>query len=274
MKKFSFNSKAFGKWIILPALAIITFTIDSCKKESGIGSTSPTISSNTSSKKAKLNGNVSKALRDLVISGAVSNQQSSSGSGSNSYSNTSIAVTTYSTPSANVYSWSDPTSGASYTLSESTGGGGLGQLAYNGKSFDYNYVLCIKASVGDATWDGFFNGRDLRGVVAIDGEIMDTDFSLKNLAIFLVSTTGGEGTYDFIDWDSQTFTGGDAIGELLDFSDVTNNTLAGMDQAKFYITSNGSIDVTETSFTMSSNAKVTDMMSGAEYPIDGSISCE
>lgn len=274
MKKISLNSKAFGKWIILPALALITLTIDSCKKESGIGSTTPTVSSATAEKKAKLDGNVSKALRDLVISGAVSNDQSGAGSGSSSYSNTSLNVTTYSTPSANVYSWSDPTTGASYTLSESTTGGGLGQLSYNGKSFDYNYVMCIKANAGDAMWDGFFSGRDLRGVVAIDGEIMDTDFSLKNLAIFLVSTTGGEGTYDFIDWDSQHFTSGDAIGELLDFSDVTNNTLAGMDQAKFYITSNGSIEVTETSFTMSSNAKVTDVMTGAEYAIDGSISCE
>ncbi len=274
MKKFSFNSNAYGKWIILPALALITLTIDSCKKESGIGTASPTISSTTSAKKSKLDGNVSKALRDLVISGAVTNDQSGAGSGSSSYSNTSIAVTTYSTPSANVYAWSDPTSGASYTLSESTGGAGLGQLAYNGKSFDYNYVLCIKANAGDGTWDGFLGGRNLRGVVAIDGQIMDTDFSLRNLAIFLVSTTGGSGTYDFIDWDSQHFTGGDAIGELLDFSDVTNNTLAGMDQAKFFITSNGSIDVTETSFTMSSNAKVTDIVTGAEYAIDGSISCE
>ena len=275
MKNFTFNSKALGKLLILPALVFIAITVDSCKKESGVGTASPSCTT-TAPNTEKLNSSVSKALRDLVISGAGTNQQSGVGSGNNSYSNTAVVVSSYSTPAANVYAWSDPTTGTSFTLSESTGGagGGLGQIAYNGKSFDYNYVLCIKASAKDPDWDGFLNGRDLRGVVAIDGQLTDADFILKNLAIFLVGTKGGDGKYDFIKWDSQSITSGDAIGELLDFSEVVNNNLASMAKAKVFITSNGSIEVTETSFTLSSNAKVTDVISGSEYDISGSISCE
>lgn len=279
MKKFSFNPMKVGKWFIVPALAIVTVSIHSCKKDSGVGSATPTnVTTLTSDQKAaKLNNSVEKALRDFVISGASSNTNSGAGAGSNTYSNVSINVTTYTTPNANVYAWTDPTSGTSFTFSEAntgTGGGGLGQLSYNGKSFDYNYVMCIKADAKDPMWDGFLNGRDLRGVVAIDGKLTGTDFSLKNLAIFLVATKGGEGKYDFIDWDSQSLTMNDAIGELLDFSDVDDNSLAGMDKAKFLITSDGSVEVAENEFIMGSDAKIKDVITEDEFKLEGSISCE
>lgn len=274
MKNKLFKSKTIGKLLFVPVLAFIAVSTNSCKKDCGVGTSAPSVSYDAS-KSSELNAAVAKSLRDFVISGAASNQQSGAGSGSNNFSNSSLNVTTYSTPSANVYAWSDPTTGTSFTMSESTSsGGGLGQLSYNGKSFDYNYVLCIKASNEDPTWDGFLGGRDLRGVIAIDGEVTGEDFSLKNLAIFLVDAKAGDGKYDFIDWDSQSFKAGEAIGELLDFSEVENNSLEGMDKAKIYITSNGGVEVSDTEFVLTSNAKIKDVLSGAEYAIDGSISCE
>ena len=275
MKNSFFNPKNISKLLFVPAVAIIAISINACKKESGVGGAAPKATYSTSEKSSELKKSTAKALRDFVISGVASNQQSGAGAGSNNFSNTSLNVTTYSTPTATVYSWSDPTTGTSFTMSESSNsGGGLGQISYNGKSFDYNYVLCIKASNDDPTWDGFLNGRDLRGVIAIDGEIQGDDFSLKNLAIFLVDAKAGNGKYNFIDWDSQTFKTGEAIGELLDFSDVTNNSLAGLDMAKILVTSNGSIEVSDNEFVLSSNAKVRDVLTLTEYSVSGSISCE
>jgi hypothetical protein len=267
------------KTIIKSLTAIVLVAglmLSSCKKEQQYAPSAKKTNTKMETKAAKLRSSVNKALKDFVITFNNNNNQQSNGSG-NGYTNSNgINYTTYSTPTATVYSWSDPTTGTSYTLSQSSssGGGGLGQLSFNGKSFDYSYVLAIKANSGDPAWDGFLNGRDLRGVVAIDGELTQTDFRLRNLAIFLVMTTGGTGTYDFIDWDSNSIGNGDAIGELLDFSDVQNNSLAGMDDAKFYITSNGKIIVAETSFEMASDAKVTDVVSGVEYSIEGSIMFE
>jgi hypothetical protein len=262
-----------SKTLFLGAAIVISIT-SSCKKEK-LGR--PTSSSSTIStqKSRKLNNTVAKAMRDFASASASGSGSSvSAGGGSSSYSNPALNYTTYSTASANVYVWSDPTTGTTFTLTESTTGGGLGQLAYNGKSFDYNYVLSIKASSGDPSWSGFMDGRDLRGAVAIDGEITGSDFTLKNLAIFLVATTGGTGTYSFIDWGSAAVTSGDGIGELLDFSDVVTPDLASINDAKFYITSNGHVTVAETSMEMGTDAKVTDIATNVEYAIDGSLMFE
>ena len=249
--------------------------LSSCKKEENFAPSAAKPNEALNIKAAKIRSSVKRALKDFVIAYNNNNQQGT-GTGSGYNYSTGINYTTYSTPAATVYSWSDPTTGTSFTMSQSSssGGGGLGQLSFNGKSFDYSYVLTIKANSGDPAWDGFLSGRDLRGVVAIDGEITQAEFRLRNLAIFLVMTTGGTGTYEFIDWDSSSISSGDAIGELLDFSDVQNNSLAGMEDAKFYITSKGKINVSESSFEMASDAKVKDLVTLSEYSIEGSIMFE
>lgn len=279
MKKFSFNPKTLDKLIVLLAFVFIAITIDSCKKENEVGTATPTTSVNktASAKSAKLNSSVSKALRDIVISGAITtNQQTGAGSGSSTYSNVSINVTISSTPSANIYAWSNPSTGTSFVLTASvdTSGGGFGQLSFNGKSFNYNYVLSIKASVTDTAWSGFFNGRDLRGVVAIDGNVTGKDFGFANMAIFLVDAESGDGNYDFVSWNNTYIKSGNAIGEVLDFSDVLTNNILSIPKAKILFTSNGSIDVNQTNFTLSSNAMVTDILTNTQYPISGSISSQ
>ncbi|MBL0328676.1 MAG: hypothetical protein IPP64_04500 [Bacteroidetes bacterium] len=269
MKKYSQISKVF----FAGALAF-TILISSCKKEQMGISTKKSTSSQTEKTK-RLNANVEKALRNFAeASAGGSSVSSTSGAGGSTFSNPAMNYTTYSTPTANVYVWSDPTSGTVFTLTESTTGGGLGQLAYNGKSFDYNFVLSIKASSNDPNWSGFLSGRDLRGAVAIDGELEGADFNIKNLAIFLVATTGGSGTYSFIDWNATTLSGGDGIGELLDFSALPTPTLASMNDAKFYITSNGHVIVAENSIEMASDAKVTDIATNVEYSINGALMFE
>lgn len=276
MKKLTSTLKAIGRSILIPVLALAVISVSSCKKETSGRPQNVPVSMDTKAKAAKLRASTTKALKDFIIIFNPSNQQAGNGGGSNNWSVVGTNVTSYTTPNANVYQWTDPSSGTQFTLSQSTGGagGGLGQLAYNGKSFDYNFVLSIKASSTDPQWSGFLNGRDLRGAVAIDGQLTNNTFSLKNLAIFLVMTTGGSGTYKFIDWDATSIGGGDGIGELLDFSDVTNNTLAGMDNAHFYITSDGHINVSDQSFEMASDAKVTDVVTGGEYSISGSLMFE
>ncbi len=266
MKQFSFLSKT-----LLFGASLLLIGVGACKKEQ-LSKAQPTATQTEKSKKLK--ANISKALRDFASASAGGSSTSTSSGGGSTYSNPAMNYTTYSTSSANVYVWSDPTSGTVFTLTESTTGGGLGQLAYNGKSFDYNYVLSIKASGGDPNWSGFMNGRDLRGAVAIDGELDGADFTLNNLAIFLIATTGGSGTYNFIDWSSTTVSGGDGIGELLDFSDVASPTLAAMNDAKFYITSSGSVAVTDNSIEMGSDAKVKDLVTTVEYSINGSLMFE
>jgi hypothetical protein len=272
MKTLSSTITLLGRNIFLPAIIIFGLTFSSCKKDNSMGKpiAEPTLDANA--KSLKLKNSTAKVLKDFVIT-FNANQQSGSGGGSNNYSNVATNYTTYSTAGGTVYSWSDPTSGTSYTLSQSnsSSGGGLGQISYNGHSFDYGYVLSIKASANDPQWTGFFNGRDLRGAIAIDGQLTATDFTLKNIAIFLVMTTGGSGTYKFLDWSSNNIGTGDGIGELLDFSAVTNNTTAGMSAAKAYITSDGHITVSDQSFDLNSDAKVTDVATNAQYSISGSL---
>jgi len=256
------------KLLLISALGFIALSIGSCSKKENLG-VPVSSSTNSKTKSKELGSTVAKALKDYA-----SARNGGSGNATRDFSNPALNYTTYSTPSANVYKWSDPSTGTVFTFSESTGGSGLGQLAYNGKSFDYNYVLAIKTTEGDATWDGFLNGRELRGVVAIDGELMDADFNLKNLAIFLVATKGGSGTYKFLDWDTSSLGDGDGIGELLDFSDVKKPTLDAMNDAKFYVTSKGSVIVSDNSFEMGSDAKVKDVDTKVSYSINGSIMFE
>ena len=264
MTKISLTLKAAGKAFILPAFAVVALTIGSCNKKESMGKAPSASSVN---KSHELSNVVAEALHDIAVA--------KSDAGRTDFSNPAYNYSTYSTPSATVYKWSDPTTGTEFKLSSSSGGGGgLGQLAYNGKSFDYNYVLSIKASSKDPDWDGFMNGRDLRGVVAIDGELTDSDFTLKNLAIFLVVTTGSGGTYKFIDWDSANLGNGDGIGEVLDFSAVPTPNLASVNDAKFFITSGGHIIVSDSEFAMGSDAKVKDVDTQSEYKIEGSIMFE
>lgn len=277
MKKLSQTLIKSGVKIVLPAIFIIGVSISSCKKDDCMGKPISTPTLDAKAKSLKLRNSTAKVLKDFVIT-FNANQQAGSGGGSNNYSNVSTNYTTYSTSNGTVYSWSDPTTGTSFSMTQSSsngsGGGGLGQLAYAGKSFDYGYVLSIKASANDPTWSGFFgSNHDLRGLVAIDGQLTSTDFTLKNLAIFLVMTNGGSGTYKFINWTPTSVGNGDGIGELLDFSDVTNNTSSGFNDPnlKIAVTSDGHVTVSDQSFDMNSDAKVTDQATNAQYSISGSI---
>ena len=274
MKQFSFLSNMLGKMFVYPALLMILLSVASCQKEKQL---SIAKSNNTTSPANKqMRQNIQRILRGFVTAQAGgSSQQSftSAGSGTNIYSNVTFGRTTYSDPARTVYSWSDPTTPTtSYTFSESTGGG-LGQLSYNGKSFDYNYVLGIKVTSADPDWGSIAGSAELRAIVAIDGEIDGTDFMINNLAIFLVVGTAGEGSFEFGFFDDGA-SGTIAIGQLLDFSDLATPTLASMDHAKYYYASDGHVNVTETSFEMACDAKVEDVVTGVEYSIDGALMSE
>ena len=274
MKQFSFLSKTFGTFLVFPALLMIMLTAASCQKDKKLSIAKS--NKETSAKSKQMRQNIQKILRGFVTAQASgSSQQSfvSPGSGSNIYSNVTFDRTTYSNPGRTVYSWSDPTTPTtSYTFSESEGGG-LGQLSYNGKSFDYNYVLGIKVTSTDPDWGSIAGSAELRAIVAIDGELDGSDFMINNLAIFLVVGTAGEGTFEFGFFDDGA-SGTIAIGQLLDFSDVATPTLASMDNAKYYYASSGHVNVTETSFEMASDAKVEDVVTGVEYSIDGALMSE
>jgi len=260
--------------LLVTGVIVITFSSSCTKQDIG----APTSANNSSEieRGKKLKKAVTKVLRDFTEANANgSNVSVGAGGGSNTFSNPATNVTTYSTPNANVYQWSDPTTGTVFTFSESTGGSGFGQLGINNKSFDYNYILTIKASQNDPTWEGFFDGRDLRGVVAIDGELTDTDFELNSIAFFFVATDGGTGTYEFIDFGSNNVSNSDAIGELIDLSSLQGATLSNLaDDGKIYISSGGRIIVSESAFEMASDAKMMDVMTQVEYTIEGSIMTE
>ena len=200
MKKKSLISKTFAAWLILPALTALVLTFSSCQKnDSANGILPSSVSAESKEQGERMRASVAKELS------AFANRNSSNRT--SDFTDPAYNYTTYSTPSTNVYQWSNPTTGTVFTLTESTGGsgsGGLGQLAYDNKSFDYNYVFTIKASSSDPIWSGFLNGRDLLGVVAIDakGDIATGNFTLRNFAIFLVATSGGAGTYEFYDFSS------------------------------------------------------------------------
>lgn len=266
MKKNLLSSKSLTRLLLLPVLAIVMMTVHSCKKENL--SPNRTVNPQSVDKSTRMKDAVVKALS------AFEKGKPAVAGGSQRDFSSGASYTTYSTPSTNVYQWSDVTSGTVFTLTESTGGNGLGQLSYSGKSFMYNYVLSIKASGNDPNWNGFFNGRDLRGVVAIDGDFADGAFTLKNLAIFFVATNGGTGTYKFIDFSANTFTMNDALGEILDLSEGDAANLANVGAAKVYITSGGHISVSESSFDMESDAKIMDLNTSVETSVDGSIMFE
>jgi len=257
---------------MIVSFVIFAFSTTSCKKEVGGKPVTP-FSSAALNKSKAVRTRVQSLLKDLVVTFPAGSTTTTSCSSTTVFSVSGAGITTYSTSSSTTSSWGDPTTGTTYSFTQSTGGGagGLGQLSYNGKSFDYNYVISIKASNNDPSWSGFMNGRDLRGSVAIDGQLTSTTFTIKNLAIFLVATTGGSGTYKFIDWSSTSVGSGDGIGELLDFSDVVDNTLAGMNNAHFYLTSDGHINVSDSAFEMQSDAKVTDVVTNAQYSLEGSL---
>ena len=276
MKKISSTFITLGKTIVLPSLVIIGLSISSCKKDNSLGKPVSAPVLNAKARDQKLRTSTAKVLKDFIMQFNSNQQSGGSGNGGSNWSNSSSNFTSYSTSSGTVYSWSDPTTGSTYTLSQSSnggGGGGLGQLSYNGKSFDYGFVLSIKASAGDATWSGFFGGNtELRGLVAIDGQMTSSDFTIKNLAIFLVKTSGA-GTYKFITWSPTSITNNDGIGELLDFSDVVNNTTGGFNDPNvhFMVTSDGHVTVSDQSFDMNSDAKVRDVATQVEYTLSGTI---
>jgi hypothetical protein len=268
MKNFSLFTKTLGKLLVLPAFAVIAFTVGSCSKKENLGILPHSVSSNELNQSKKLRTSVSNAINLFV----------KQKSGRKDFSDPAYNYTTYSTPNANVYQWSDPTSGTVFSFAESTGGaGGLGQLAYNGKSFDYNYVLTIKASGSDPAWNGFLNGRDLIGVVAIDadGEITNSDFTLKNFAIFLAATNGGAGTYEFNSFDATTISNTFAVGEIIDLSDMQNATLANFaDGGHVFYASDGHLIVSSSDFTMGGDAMIKDFNTAVQYSISGAIMFE
>ncbi|MCE3280339.1 MAG: hypothetical protein K0S44_2530 [Bacteroidetes bacterium] len=274
MKQIFLTSKIISRTILASALAVMMFTV-SCQKEACGPNTKTSPSADVTAKTKRMQDLSKKALRDFTVSLANGSTTNTNGSGSSTWSS-GVSMTTYSTPSSNVYVWSDPSEGVTFTLTESTGGSGIGQLSVNGSDFDYNYVLSIRSD-GDPTWNGFLNGPNLRGVVAIQGEIDGTDFSLHSIAFFLVGTNGGSGTYEFMDWETTGIGSGTAIGEVIDLTNVTGNgaTLSGLgDAGTIYFTSGGHIDVSDNSFDMTSDSKVKDIANGTEYPISGSIMFE
>jgi hypothetical protein len=299
MKKFKLNTKVFGKFIAIP-LALVSITVDSCKKDNGlcVATPTPTVNATASGKSAKLDAAIGKALKDFVINVSVNinqpNASSSSsvtvtGSGSSfvsvagsgsAYANVAINVNVFTTPTANVVIWSN-SAGSSFTFSSSlstpfNGGTGFGQITCNGKTFNYNHVLCVSSSLKDTTWSNLFNGHgtDMRGVIAFEGDTINNDFRFKNMAVFMVDAHSGDGNYNFVNWNTSFFKSGDAIGKVLDFTGVTNNSIAGIGLATPLFTSAGSVTVDSTSFTLSPDAKVTDILSLTEYPVSGKITCE
>lgn len=276
MRKKSLTSKIIGGVIVIPALAFV-FSLGSCQKKDDCRPSAVPQHSTESSRSVKMRSNVAKVLRDFAAASAGgSSAITTSGGGSSTYSNPAMSYTTYTTSGGTVYAWSDPTTGTTFTLAESSSGSGFGQLSYNSKSFNYNYVLSIKASENDPTWSGFFDGRDLRGVVAIDGDLTGTDFTLKNIAFFFVATTGGSGTYKLIDFGSSSFSMSEGLGEIIDLSSAPDGTtLSGMGTSgTFYISAGGHITVSDSEFSMDSDAKVMDVTTSTKYSIDGSIMTE
>lgn len=274
MKQFSFTAKVLSKLAFGAAALALVLSTGSCKKDQQLAPSASAHASTESNRSVQMRSAVTKVLRDFAASTAGGSSVSTSGSGGSGVWASGISYTNYSTPSANVYQWSDPTSGAVFTFSESTGGSGLGQLAYAGKSADFNYVLSIKANAGDPTWSSFFNGRDLRGVVAIDGELTDSDFLLKKIAFFFVATTGGTGTYKFIDFGASTVTAADGLGEIIDLGETATALSTMGTTGKFYITSGGHVNVTDNSFEMQSDAKVMDATTSVDYSLEGAIMFE
>lgn len=283
MKKIKLNSRSFGKLIAIPfALIMVSITIDSCKKENDTYIATPERAMDTG-KSAQVNDAIGKALRDFIVNVNVTANQTSvsvSGSGSNTFSNVAVNVNVFVTPNARVVSWAN-SAGSSFTLSSSlstpsNGGTGFGQITCNGNTFNYNYVLCVRSSVQDSIWSNLLNGHgtDVRGVIAFEGDTANSNFFFKNMAIFLVDATAGDGTYNFVNWNAASFSIGDAIGKILDFTGVTNNSISGIGLATPLFTSSGSVTVDSVSFTLSSDAKVTDILSLIETPVSGQISCE
>lgn len=275
MKQFSFLSKTLGKFFVFPALLIMVLAISSCQKEKelSIAKKNP----EASAKSKQMHQSIQKVLRGFVTAQAGgSSQQSFAGSGSNIYSNVTFGKTTYSNPGRTVYTWSDPTTpSTSYSLSISeSAGGGLGQLSYNGKSFDYNYVLSINIAAGitDPDWGIVAGGYALHMIVALDADLDGTDFIFRNMAIFLAVGATGEGTFELGDWTTGA-SGSIGIGEILDFSNVPQPAIV-MDDAKFYYGSGGHMIVSETTFEMGSDAKIKDIDSGAEYGLEGALMSE
>jgi hypothetical protein len=273
MKKISL--KITGGMLLIPALAAM-FSLGSCQKKEGMGKPSG-CSDTQADKSAKMHKSVAKVLRDFAAAtSGGSSVTTTSGGGSSIFSDPAANFTTYTTSGGTVYSWSDPSTGTTFTLSESTSGSGFGELSYNSKSFNYNYVLSIKASENDPAWTGFFNGRDLRGVVAIDGELAGTDFTLKNIAFFFVATTGGSGAYKLIDFGSSSPSLSDGLGEIVDLSSAPDGTtLSGMGTSgTVYVTAGGHIDVSDSEFSLQSDAKIMDVTTSAKYAVAGSIMTE
>src|SRR6476646_8937034 len=149
MKKQSLISKITAGVLILPAVAAV-FSLGSCQKKEELGKPAPSSSAVQNEKSVKMRSSVARVLRDFAAaSSGGSAETTTSGSGSSTYSNPAMNYTTYTTSGGTVYAWSDPTTGTTFTLAESSGGSGFKQLSYNSKSFNYNYVLSIKASEND-----------------------------------------------------------------------------------------------------------------------------
>lgn len=276
MKQLSFIPKAFWKIAVVPGLLSMLLVLGACEKQKlGIA---PRESAEQQTR-AQMRHSIQRILRGFVTAQAGgSSQQAISVGGGNIFSDVTMTKTTYAPPNQrSVYTWSSPsTPTTQYSFSESeSSGGGLGQLSYAGKSFDYNYVLSIKVAAGssDPDFSVSANSLALRAIVAIDGDISEDDFTLRNMAIFIVVGTATEGNFELGNYDDGA-TETIAIGELLDFSAVPTPTLGMMDNAKFYYTSGGHMNVSETSFEMGSDAKVKDIDTGTEYLIEGSLTAE
>lgn len=279
MKRFSLTSKMLGKILVPFAVVVVAVTIGSCSKKENLGIGHNESSTGVSQKTAIMHREVDRILRGFVTAQAGgSSQQSFAGSGSSVYSNVTMTTTTHSEPNRITTTWSEPSNpGIVYTFSDaSSSGGGLGQLSYNGKSFDYNYVLSIKVSSTDGSeWASIAgSGQELRAIIAIQGELEAESFTVVNLAIFLAIGTAGEGSFELNYFDDGISGDGFAIGSLADFSDLATPTMANWQDAKLYYTSAGHVNVTATSFEMGSDAKVKDVETGSEYTIDGALMSE
>lgn len=267
-----------GKILILPAVAVIALSIGSCSKKENLGIGHNGSSNEITQKSAMVHKEVERILRGFVTAQAGgSSQQSFAGSGSGVYSNVTMTSTTHSEPNRATTTWSEPSNpNIVYSFSDaSSSGGGLGQLSYNGKSFDYNYVLSIKVTDADQTWGSIAgSGQELRAIVAIQGELESEDFVVNNLAIFLAVGTAGEGSFEFNWFDDGISGDGFAVGMLSDFSDLATPTMANWGDAKLFYTSGGHVNVTATSFEMASDAKIKDVETNTEYTLEGAVMSE
>ncbi|MDQ3048311.1 MAG: hypothetical protein M3R27_12240, partial [Bacteroidota bacterium] len=82
MKQFSLTTKAIGKFLVLPALAVVMFSVGSCKKEQ-LGRATPESGLTQTEKRSQMRASIAKVLREFAESSpGGSSSTTTSGGGS------------------------------------------------------------------------------------------------------------------------------------------------------------------------------------------------